>query len=257
MNKVAIITGAASGIGRATATLLASRGYSIVLAGRTESALRAASTEIEKTTRALVVPTDMAIESHVERLIDRAADHFGRIDALVNNAGTGKHIAIAHTTASLVRECMNTNAVGPALAVLRAWPIFERQRAGCVVNVSSMATIDPFPGFFAYAASKAPMNIMVDSIAKEGAAVGVTAYCIAPGAVETPLLRQNFDESVIPTEMCLTPDDVARVIDECVTGKRPADNGRTIAIVRLPEGVRVRTVPRHGVERAFEVDAPQ
>jgi NAD(P)-dependent dehydrogenase (short-subunit alcohol dehydrogenase family) len=256
-DKVAIITGAGSGIGQAAAILLASRGYSVALAGRNESNLAAVAQEIGKAARTLTIPTDMAIEGDVNRLIDRTAEHFGRIDALVNNAGTGALVSIASTTPSFVRECMNTNALGPALAVLRAWPIFEKQRGGCVVNVSSMATVDPFPGFFAYAASKAPMNLMVNSIAKEGAAIGVTAFSVAPGAVETPLLRRTFDEKTIPKSLCMTPDAVAQVIVACITGERPDNNGQTIAMMREGDRVKVWTVAHDEPRRDFDITPPR
>lgn len=255
-SPVAIVTGAGSGIGRATAEALAALGYALVLAGRTEAALETTRAALGTAAHAIIVPTDMGIESEVHRLIDRAAESFGRVDVLVNNAGTGRHIGIERTTPALARELMQVNALGPALAVLRAWPIFTAQKSGCVVNVSSMATIDPFPGFFAYAASKAPMNLMVDSIAKEGAAIGVRAYSVAPGAVETPLLRANFDEAMIPRSMCLTPGEVARVIVECVRGARPDANGGTIAMFRDAQGVRAWTLPRVNLDRGFETPHP-
>lgn len=255
--KVAIITGAGSGIGRAAAILLASRGYSVALAGRNESNLASVANEIGPAARALIIPTDMAIEGDVNRLIDRTAEHFGRIDALVNNAGTGALVSIAGTTPSFVRECLNTNALGPVLAVLRAWPFFEKQQGGCIVNISSMATIDPFPGFFAYAASKAPMNLMVNSIAKEGAAIGVSAFCIAPGAVETPLLRRTFDETTIPKSICMTPETVAQVIVACITGERPADNGSTIAMMQEGDRVKVWTLQHEELRREFDVKPPR
>lgn len=240
--RAAIVTGAGSGIGRATAIRLAAHGYAVALAGRNVDRLRATANAIDGTHgagRTLVVVTDMAIETQVDRLIDDTVQRFGRLDLLVNNAGEGRAVPIGSSSVALVRECMEINAIGPMTTVLRAWPIFERQRRGCVVNVSSIATVDPFPGFFAYAASKAPMNLMVKSIAKEGATIGVTAYCIAPGAVETPLLRRTFDETIVPAEWCLTPEEVAGLIVECVEGGRPEDNGATIAIVREGDQPRV------------------
>lgn len=252
----AVVTGAGSGIGRATALLLAKRGYALVLSGRNERSLDETRGMIADAGRVLIVRADMGVQADVELLIDRAAAHFGRLDVLVNNAGAGRHIAIERTTPALVRELFDINAAGPAFAILRAWPHFQRQRSGCVVNVSSMSTIDPFPGFFAYAASKAPMNLMVDSIAKEGAAIGVIAFAVAPGAVETPLLRANFDEATIPRALCLSPDDVAHVIVQCASGERKSENGRTIGVVRDDRGVRDWALPRPSLERGYEMPAP-
>ena len=99
-----------------------------------------------------------------------------------------------------------------------------------MVNVSSMATQDPFPGFFAYAASKAALNLMARSCATEGREHGIRAFAVAPGAVETDMLRAAFGEDVIPREQTLDPDTVARVIVECVTGERDAQNGDTIPV---------------------------
>jgi NAD(P)-dependent dehydrogenase (short-subunit alcohol dehydrogenase family) len=104
------------------------------------------------------------------------------------------------------------------------------------VNVSSIATVDPFPGFFAYAASKAALNLMTASAAKEGANVGIRAFAVAPGAVETPMLRASFDAKAVPPEACLEPESVARVIVACATGLRDADSGRVIPVV--PEAAR-------------------
>ena len=240
--KTAIVTGAGSGIGRATAEALASRGCAVALAGRNAERLRATEKVIESSHgpgRTLVIQADVAHVDQVEAMVDRAVQRFGRLDVLVNNAGEASAVPIGATTAELVREYLQINALGPAAAILRAWPVFERQRCGCVVNVSSIASVDPFPGFFAYAASKAPLNVMVKSIAKEGAGIGVKAYCIAPGVVETPLLRRTFDLKSVPAEACLTPEEVAGLIVECVEGGRAGANGATLAIVREGERVRV------------------
>jgi NAD(P)-dependent dehydrogenase (short-subunit alcohol dehydrogenase family) len=243
--RAAIVTGAGSGIGRAAALALAGRGYAVALAGRNVDRLRAAAETIERSHgagRVLVVGADMTIQRQVEELVDRTVERFGRVDVLVNNAGDAKAVPIRRTSAAAVRDFMEVNAIGPAAAILRAWPIFERQGGGCVVSVSSMATVDPFPGFFAYAASKAPLSVMTKSIAKEGAAIGVTAYCIAPGAVETPLLRRTFDAATVPAEACLSSEEVAGLIIECVEGGRPEANGVTLAIVREGPGVRAWAV---------------
>jgi NAD(P)-dependent dehydrogenase (short-subunit alcohol dehydrogenase family) len=120
--------------------------------------------------------------------------------------------------------------MGTANAIAKAWPIFKRQGSGCIINVSTMGTENPFPGFFAYAASKAAVELMIKSCAKEGAAFGVRAFAVAPGAVETETLRAVFSEQAIPPGACMKPEQIAEVIVECVLGKRDERNGDTIYV---------------------------
>lgn len=216
--------------------MLARDGYQVVLAGRTEAPLRRVADEIAGltggATRALAVPTDVARPEQVERLIKSAEHEFGRLDALVNNAGRGDLLPIDKSDLAIIRGSFDTNAVGPALAIHLAWPIFKRRKSGCIVNVSTAGTADPFEGFFAYAASKASVNLMAKSCAKEGKAIGVRAFSVAPGAVETPLLRSIFSDKMLPASACMAPEDVAGIIVDCIAGRRDGDNGKTIFVVR-------------------------
>lgn len=241
-HPVAVVTGAGSGIGRAAALMLAQAGYDLALAGRTEAPLRSAAQEISDLTggasRTLVAPTDVAQPDDVRRLIAAVDQEFGRIDALVNNAGCGDLLPIDRTDLAVIRRAFDTNAIGPALAIHLAWPILKRRRSGCIVNVSTAGTADPFDGFFAYAASKASVNLMARSCAKEGKRFGIRAFSVAPGAVETPLLRSIFSASTLPASACMTPDDVARIIVDCIAGRRDRDNGRTIFVVRNGDQLR-------------------
>jgi NAD(P)-dependent dehydrogenase (short-subunit alcohol dehydrogenase family) len=154
---------------------------------------------------------------------------FGRIDALINNAGVAPLVPLAQHTAQLVDQCFATNAIGPAKLILAAWPHLSSAK-GRVVNVSSIATRDPYPGFFAYASSKAGVELMVKSIANEGKAAGVRGFAVAPGATETAMFRALFDESAVPARDVLRPETVARIIVDCATGRRDEDNGKAIEI---------------------------
>jgi NAD(P)-dependent dehydrogenase (short-subunit alcohol dehydrogenase family) len=116
--------------------------------------------------------------------------------------------------------------------IVRAWPHFKGKRAGCVVNVSSLASSDPFHGFFAYAAAKSAVDSYVRSMHAEGAKLGIRAFCVNPGAIETPMLRRNFPESVLPAARALPPEAVAEVIVDCIEGRREQDRGRTIVVAR-------------------------
>ncbi len=236
LQPVAVVTGAGSGIGRAVALLLAQGGHDVVLAGRTQAPLEEVAGAIETATsgasRSLVIPTDIGRSEEVERLIRTTDQEMGRLDVLINNAGRADLLPIERTDPEIIRHSFEVNAIGPALAIHLAWPIFKRRKSGCIVNVSTAGTHDPFPGFFAYAASKASVNLMAKSAANEGKSIGVRAFSVAPGAVETPMLRGIFNTKTVPTQACLTPEQVGNVILDCVTGRRDGDNGKTILIRR-------------------------
>lgn len=228
-SPVTFITGAGSGIGRAIAVAASGKGHRTVLCGRREAALRETASVLSA--ESLCIPTDVAVPAQVRSAVAQAVRHFGRLDTVVNNAGLGRVIPIADTTPELMEETLRVNTLSAAAAIHAAWPVFASQRRGCIINISSMATYDPFPGFFAYAASKAALNLMATSAAKEGAELGVRAFAIAPGAVETPMLRASFDEEKLPRSQCLRAEQVALLVMDCIEGRRDRDNGRTIPIV--------------------------
>ncbi len=239
----ALVTGAGSGIGRATALLLAAHGYAVTLVGRREEPLREVAAEIAAAgnTETLVVPCDVGEPggTGVQRMLDTHVRRFGRLDALVNNAGLGRVLSVGETTPAALEEIVRVNALAVGWAIHAAWPIFRKQferegRGGCIINISSMASIDPFPGFFAYGAAKAAVNLLTVSAAQEGQSIGTRVFTLAPGAVETPMLRSAFDESVAPPEICLSPGDVARVVLAYIRGERDADNGKTIPVLSEP-----------------------
>jgi len=238
--RVALISGAGSGIGRATALLLAAAGWSVAIVGRRVEALEetAAAIGSDVESRVLVLAGDVSIAAQAAAAVDQTVARFGRIDAVVNNAGISPLATIDKTTAAMLQECFAVNALAAGYVIAAAWPVFRHQAEeakargesarGTVVNVSSMATKDPFAGFFAYAAAKASVNLMAQSCAKEGRAIGVRGFAVAPGAVETPMLRANFPEKMIPRAKVLAPEDVARVIVACVMGERDGENGQVI-----------------------------
>lgn len=235
-SPVAIVTGAGSGIGRATAVALGREGFDVVLVGRRAEALEATGALLPGECAHVCVPLDVADPHSAHVMVTSCLGRFGRLDVLVNNAGMAALMPIDRTSPETIERVFMTNAVGPACAIARAWTVFKRQHAEgrvgrvghCVVNVSTYGTSDPFPGFFAYASSKASLNLMARSCAKEGKAIGVRAFAVAPGAVETPMLRGLFSESALPPSKCLTPEDVAAEIVACVEGERDERNGETI-----------------------------
>ena len=235
---VAIITGAGSGIGRTVAIRLARSGHAVVLVGRRIGALEETLSMLPEGAQGHCVSADVGDSEQAASIVAVAVDRFGRLDVLVNNAGLAPLKPIDQTTPDMIEEVYAVNAVGPACTIAAAWPVFKRQfsqrRTGplgaCIVNVSTLGTIDPFPGFFAYAAAKAALNVMARSCASEGRPFGIRAFSVAPGAVETEMLRTLFPPSVLPTEKCLAPDRVAEEILACVLGERNDHNGKTICM---------------------------
>ncbi len=240
--RVAIITGASSGIGLATSHALAARGVHLVLAARGREALRDAERSIGSLTSAsgaqvLVVECDVGLERDVHRLVDAVADRFGRLDVLVNNAAWAKVMTADLADAQTVRRAFEVNAMGPAWTVHRAWPLLSRAQQPCIVSISSLASMDPFPSLALYGATKAALNSLAWEWAQEGRSFGLRSFALAFGAVETPLLRSEFDEQTIPRAACLSPDQAAQAIVDCIDGAHDPDNGRTIGVLRGPGGM--------------------
>lgn len=225
---VAVLTGASSGIGLATARLLASSGWRIALVARDPARLEQARATLHNPDTHRIIPSDLALQGAPDHVISTTLSHFKRIDALINNAGLAPLLPIDKHDEALLQRLYTVNAIAPARAIAACWPHFVTRRSGVIVNVSTLGTRDPFPGFFGYASSKAAVNLLAQSAAKEGKPHNIRAFSVAPGAVETPMLRALFDTSAIPSSSCLSPDDVARVIVDCVEGRRDQDNGKVI-----------------------------
>jgi NAD(P)-dependent dehydrogenase (short-subunit alcohol dehydrogenase family) len=231
-SNAAIVTGAGSGIGRAIALQLAAAGWSVALVGRsvgrldeTRSLLPAGRGAVRN---AIIIPVDVAAPEAAAMIVDRVVRQWGRLDALINNAATGRLLPLAAYDESLLRETFEVNVYGPVRLIAAAWRAFTAQRRGCVINVSSMAAFDPFPGLGIYAASKSALDSLTRSIRNEGLAYGIRSFSINPGAVETDMLRSIVSEAALPTQMTLDPAAVAGVVIECLLGRRDEDIGRTI-----------------------------
>jgi NAD(P)-dependent dehydrogenase (short-subunit alcohol dehydrogenase family) len=229
-HPVSIVTGAGSGIGRSIARMLAEKGHHVVLVGRTEQKLAEASDELRAIGPGdvMIVPADVADSEQAASVVDQTIERFGRVDNLVNCAGVAPMIPIERTTEETLEQCFSINTFGPALLIVRCWPHFKKQKSGCVVNIGTMGSTDPFAGFFAYAASKSALDSLTRSVAREGRSSGIRSFSVNPGAVETRELRNNFSEKVVPPHNAMHPDVVAKVVVDCIEGQRPDDQGRCI-----------------------------
>lgn len=228
--RVAVVTGAGRGIGRAIALRFARAGWDVAGVARTEAQLNETRKAIEQAGAGeLFAPLDVARCDDVHAFASRVAAEFGRIDLWVNNAGLAPLSTIAEMSPAVFDAMTAVNVSGVFYGCRAVWPIMKRQGGGVIVNFSSAASVDPFPGLAAYGASKAWVNLFTEAAAKEGRADGIRIYAIAPGAVETPLLRRTFPD--IPADQTLDPDTIAGVV-ELLADPRATHASGSILFVR-------------------------
>jgi 3-oxoacyl-[acyl-carrier protein] reductase len=224
--KVAMVTGAGGAIGRAIARTLAGRGYQIVLVGRNRASLEETGALLGGA--GVVAPGDVTRVSDVQQIVDQTLKTFGRIDAVVNNAGLAPVKTIEQTSPEDWRAVIDTNVSAAYYFARAVWPTFKQQGGGVVVNISSRSARDPFPGFLAYGAAKAALNTFGLSLAREGAAIGVRVHTVGLGAVETPMLRNILSTEQLSTDNTLSPQDVADVVGGCIDGSLKFTSGEVI-----------------------------
>lgn len=230
---VAIVTGAGSGIGREVAERLLDGGWTVVLVGRRAAMLDdvvASAAARGMPGRGIAHASDVTRPEDVAALVSVAREA-GPIRALVNNAGLAELASIDATDDELVARALAVNVSAPIRLLAAVWDDLRGgtpERPGVLVNVSSRAAADPFPGFLAYAASKSAVESLARSVANEAGEAHVGAWNVAPGAVETPMLRGLFDESMVPREAAMAPDAVASAICRCIDGEAGVPSGATI-----------------------------
>jgi NAD(P)-dependent dehydrogenase (short-subunit alcohol dehydrogenase family) len=187
--KRAIVTGASRGIGRAIALGFAEAGADVALVSRKLEGLRAVAKEIEERTtqRALPIACHVGRAEDVNRMVDEVLREWGAIDILVNNAGTNPVMGpLADMDPAAWDKIMDINLKGPYLAsarVIRA--MIERGEGGKIINISSAASLDPAPMLGAYSVSKAALNHLTRTLAKECGHANICVNAIAPGLIET------------------------------------------------------------------------
>jgi NADP-dependent 3-hydroxy acid dehydrogenase YdfG len=195
-DKVAIVTGASSGIGLAIAKALGRESAAVVLAGRTAAPMEEAANEIAANSgRALVRRVDVRDEKQVRDLVDSAVKEFGKLDVMVNNAGVNPFDNVIEGDVERWRETLETNVIGVALGCREAYRVMKG-KGGHIVNVTSVAARYAEPDGPMYAASKHAAGALTESLrlALQGTNIRVTA--VMPGAVATSLVRSMPEEQL-------------------------------------------------------------
>jgi NAD(P)-dependent dehydrogenase (short-subunit alcohol dehydrogenase family) len=198
-NKVAIVTGGASGIGEATCILFAREGARVLVVDIQVEKGRAVARSIgDAGGRAEFLRADMALLAEVKAMIEFAETKFGRLDVLVNNAAVESPKPEVDTTEEEYDRIMDVNVKGVFFATKYAVPLMKKGGGGSIINISSAYGIIGSPGFAAYHASKGAVRLLTKSTALAHAREGVRANSIHPGAIDTPLLREAIDKSPDP-----------------------------------------------------------
>lgn len=214
-NKLrAIVTGASSGIGKATAFAFAESGIEVALVSRSEAKLKILAQEIEQktTVKAQAFPLDLAVVDRVPDRIAEICSLFGSIDILVNNAGMGYTNSLAQTTLADWQQVIELNLTSVFQCVRGVLPHMRERGTGTIINVSSIAASSAFPDWGAYSVSKAGLAALGRALSVEERSNGIRTVTIAPGSVNTPIwdtdsVRADFDRSAM-----LTPEIVAQSI---------------------------------------------
>ena len=190
--KVAIITGASSGIGRATAMAFARSGYAVVLAARRAGLLAELADECRAGgVEAMSVPTDVACEQQVGDLVSACIERFARVDVMVNNAGYGLHAAVHETTTEQMRQIFETNFFGVFFGCRAVAPVMIRQGAGHIFNVSSVIGKRGSPFNGAYCATKFAVCGLTDAMRVEMLDRNVRVTSVCPGLTDTAFFESS------------------------------------------------------------------
>jgi NAD(P)-dependent dehydrogenase (short-subunit alcohol dehydrogenase family) len=187
-NKVALVTGGGTGIGRAIALEFAKEGARVVITGRRKDTLSKTINEIiKKGGKALGIPGDVSNIADVDKMVTETVKKFGKLDILVNCAGILISADLAHHTEKIWDDTIDTNLKGSFLTTQRAVPEMLKQGKGKIIHIASIAGQIGFPNSTAYCASKGGIMGMTKAMAMELAPKKINVNCIAPGDVATPL----------------------------------------------------------------------
>lgn len=239
--KVAIVTGGGTGIGAATALLLARYGADVAIAGRTEATLTGTAEAIERETgrRCIWMRADVRHEAEVEALVTCAVKELGRVDVLVNNAGWGDHAKLSDTTIDAWRLEFARNLDSGFLCTKAVGPHMRAQRSGAIVNVSSVAGSNGVAGMSAYSVSKSGIQMFTRVAAAEWGQHGIRINCVAPGLIATENATQDFVANNLdvdqfcanyPLQRAGRAEDVARAIVFLASDAAAYITGQTLAV---------------------------
>ncbi|CDH26860.1 SDR family NAD(P)-dependent oxidoreductase [Xenorhabdus bovienii] len=238
---IILITGALTGIGRATAFAFADEGATVVVSGRNKDIGQTLATELQQRgTKSEFIFADIRYEKDISNLIEQVASKFGQLDIAVNNAGTeGKPVPIVEETTENYANVFDTNVLGVLLSMKHELRLMKSQGHGSIINISSMLGKTGAPGASVYSASKHAVEGFTKSAALEAIEFGVRVNAVAPGGIATDMLtrwtggkeenKTAFTET-IPSKRAGTPEEIAQTIIFVASNKVPYLTGQSIVV---------------------------
>ena len=226
-DRVALITGAGSGIGLATVERLLEAGWKVAALDRDEGALASVAGKIGKPQRLFTSTLDVTNEAAAEKAIAMAGEALGRIDGVVNSAGIAADIPAFDTPVELFRKILDVNVVGTFIVARAAARLMRNTGGGAIVNVSSVAGLRGGKGRSAYGSSKGAVIVLTQVLANDLARYGIRVNAVAPGPVDTRMMQALHTEAdralwkrYIPMRRYAKPDEIASVIEFLLDGTR-------------------------------------
>ena len=219
-DKVVMITGASSGIGRATALAFAREGATTILVSRSEEKLEKVENEIRKfNPDVLVVPTDVSLQEGVHNMVEKVMGKYGRVDILFNNAGSSYVGRIDNVNfVDDTKKMMEVDFFGTVYCTKEVLPIMQKQGSGHIINMSSVVGRKAFPHFAGYSSSMHAITAFSDSLRQELRGSGINVSTIHPALTQTPLLDHVSPEDMPPPFKRMTPISVESVAAAVLNG---------------------------------------
>ena len=228
--KVVVITGASSGLGEATARLLSEQGAPVVLGARRVDRLQSLADELTASGgKAVAVTTDVTRCEQVKRLLDAAVQAYGRIDVMINNAGLMPQSPLERLKIDEWDRMIDVNIKGVLYGIAAALPYMKQQKAGHIINVSSVAGHKVGPGFAVYAATKHAVRALSEGLRQEVKPYNIRTTVISPGAVATELPDSVTDPDVAErlhkfyAEIAIPADSFARAVAFAISQPEEVD----------------------------------
>ena len=218
-NRVALVTGGSKGIGRAIAAALLERGTHVLITGRDRAALASAAGDLslraqQSGAQVQWFAGDVRREADANAMVGAAVERFGGLDILVNNAAVGILVETADMTGDQWRETIETNLGGVFYCTHAAIPHLRARGGGWILNISSLANRNPFPGGAAYSATKAGLNAFGEALMQELRYDGIRVSTICPGSVRTGFA--GLGAAGAAADWKLAPEDVAQVVVDLI-----------------------------------------